>query len=231
MKLRFPAVVLGLTALAVGPLPAALLPMNSVDVAHAESSKGNGNGNSASHSAESHGNSANAHAANSNSSGHSTSGDDASLDTGNGSLHSELKGLNAVKANPNALEHAAPNSQVGRIAAYRDAARVTIGAHEALDEAEATLAGLDVPARDIDAIDADIAALDPNASDYNDALAALEAERANAEAYADAVTAVDVATAQLETAGETEQAALLAASGGRMLSAEAIAYVRAALNL
>ena len=75
------------------------------------------------------------------------------------------------------------------------------------------------------------ATLDPKAVGYDDALAALETERANAQDYEVAVTAVDLATAQLETAGQTEEDALLAASGWRVLPAEAIAYIRSALNL
>jgi len=230
MKLKATAAILGLAALAAGPLPSALIPLVTVDAALADSGKGNGNGASHGNSAASHGNSANAHAANAS----SGSGAVAVATNGSkskGALASELKGLNAVKANPNALEHASPNSQVGRIAAYRDAAEITIGAAADLADAEAALAALDVPTREIDAIDAEIAALDPNADGYAEALAALEAERANVEAYGEAVAAVDIATEQLLGADDAEKAALLIASGGRDLSAEAIAYIRAALNL
>ena len=54
-------------------------------------------------------------------------------------LASELKGLNAVKANPNALENASPNSQVGRIALYRDAALATNEVADILEEKENAL--------------------------------------------------------------------------------------------
>ncbi len=94
-----------------------------------------------------------------------------------GKLASELKGLNAAHANANALANASPNSQVGRIATYRDAALETISAADALDAAtgalgeatetlvarEAELWSLDdaFSGRTTAEIDADIAALDP----------------------------------------------------------------------
>ena len=239
MKLKATAAVLGLAALAAGPVPSALLPMAAFDAAYADSGKGNGASKSESrgNSAASQGNASNAHVENASASNHSATATATATATaagaanGKGALASELKGLNAVKANPNALDHASPNSQVGRIAAYRDAARITLGAQTALTDAEATLDGLDVPARDTDAIDADIAALDPAAADYNDALAALQTERDAAQAYADAAAAVDLANEQLATTAEKENAALLAASDGRVLSAEAIAYLRSVLKL
>ena len=229
MTLKSTVTILGLAALAIGPALAALLPMAGFDVAYAESGKSNGNGKSESKSSESRGNSANAHASNGGSGGQSKA---ASADgTSHGDLASELKGLNAVKANPNALEHASPNSQVGRIATYRDAAEVTIGAQAALEEAAEALADLPVPERGTDEIDAAIAELDPNAAGYAEELAALQEERAIAEEYEDAVEAVADAAEQVDEAAETEKAALLAASGGRELSDEAIAYIRSVLNL
>jgi hypothetical protein len=181
------------------------------------------------HRAGSHGNSANAPAANGAARGQAgqNSGDDPSQ----GDLASELKGLNAVKANPNALDHAAPNSQVGRIAAYRDAAELTLTAHAALQDAEAVLAGLDVPARSTGEIDAAIADLDPAAAGYVETLAALEAERALAATYEEAVATVETAAARMEAATAAEAAALLTASGGRVLSHEAIAHIRSVLDL
>ena len=239
MTFRSTATLLGLVALALGPIPSALLPMTGLDMAYAESGKSNGNGKSASqsNSSESRGKSTNAHASNGKSESRADKAavatDDISKDDriSKGDLASELKGLNAVKANPNALEHASPNSQVGRIAAYQDAAELTIEAEAALDGAATILAGLDVPARGTDEIDAVIAALDPEAEGYAGALAALQAERAAASAYEDALAAVTVATEQFDEATETETAALLTASDGRDLSDEAIAYIRAVLNL
>jgi hypothetical protein len=230
MKFKTTAAILGLAALAAGPLPLALIPFGPIDAAFADNGKGNGNGNGGSQggSAATKGNSANVHAA--KASGGSGAAE-AKGPMGKGALASELKGLNAVRANPNALDHAAPNSQVGRIAAYRDAAELTLGAAAALQEAEDALAALEVPTRGTDAIDAEIAALDPEAAGYAEALAALEAERANVEAYAEAAAAVEAAAEQLAGADEAEKAALLIASGGRELSEEAIAYLRDMLNL
>jgi hypothetical protein len=230
MKMMPTAAMLGVLAMVLGPVPAALFPMAGLDSAHAENSKSNGNdsGGGNGKSSASHGNSAATHSASGNS---ATKVAGATTANTKGALASELKGLNAVMANPNALEHAAPNSQVGRIAAYRDAAEITIEAQAALDEAEAALEGMDAPTRSVDEIEAEIAALDPAADGYAEALEVLEAERDNAEAYADAVIAVDLATAQLLAADEDEKAALLVASGGRELSDEAIAYIRSVLNL
>lgn len=233
MSFKSTVTLLGLVTLALGPIPSALLPMTGLDVAYAESGKSNGNGKgtSKSNSAESRGNSANAQASNGTSGNQTGKAAAASGGNSNGALASELKGLNAVKANPNALENAAPNSQVGRIAAYQDAAVLTIEAQASLDEAEATVAGLHVPARGTDEIDAVIAALDPHAEGYAEDLASLQAERDAAEAYEDAVAAVQLATDDYEQATETEKAALLTASDGRELSDEAIAYIRSVLNL
>ena len=176
---------------------------------------GNGNGQSAQHSQ----------------SASQGGGTQAGAKPGKGGLASELKGLNAVKANPNALENAAPNSQVGRIAAYRDAALVTGEKAAALAQAREDLAGLPAPTRTLTEIEAEIAALDPAAVDYADKLAALEAEKAATESYADAAAIVAAAEAELEAAAEAEHAALLTASNGRELSDEAIAYIRDVLNL
>lgn len=150
---------------------------------------------------------------------------------GKGGLASELKGLNAVKANPNALANAAPGSQVGRIAAYRDAALVTLGKAQALAQAQDDLAALPAPTRTLAEIEAEIATLDPAAADYVDKLAALQAEKTAAESYADAAARVAAAEADLNAAAEAEHTALLSASNGRELSDDAIAYIRDVLNL
>ena len=231
MSIKSAATILGLVTLALGPIPSALLPMAGLDVAYAESGKSNGNGKKESKGSESRGNSANAQASNGNAGGQSNKSAGSSGGKSNGDLASELKGLNAVKANPNALKNASLNSQVGRIAAYQDAAQLTIATEAALDEAEAALAELEVSARGTDEIDAVIAALDPEVESYEAELAALQAERAAAGAYEDAVVAVTVAGEQVDEATEAEKSALLMASDGRELSDEAIAYIRAVLNL
>ena len=156
---------------------------------------------------------------------------DAETKSDHGALAAELKGLNAVKANPNALEHAAPGSQVGRIAAYRDAALITEQLHRDLTQANLALAALPVPARNIATVDAAIAALDTTAADYPGALAMLQAERAVIVTYRHAVTAAEAAELAVTAAQVTEDAALLTASDGRVLSDAALAYIREVLNL
>ena len=164
-------------------------------------------------------------------------------------LASELKGLNAVKANPNALENASPNSQVGRIAAYRDAALATAEVATVLADAEAVRDDLPVPARTVAEIDADIVAidtaiglLDTASPTYDADLAALQAGRvlivdeldqtvAQNLAIAAAQDLVDTAAANLDAAQGLEDSALLTAANGRTLSDEAIAYIRAVLGL
>ena len=164
-------------------------------------------------------------------------------------LASELKGLNAVKANPNALENASPNSQVGRIAAYRDAALATAEVATVLADAESVRDALPVPARTVAAIDAEIAgidaaigALDPALPGNDVLIAGLQATRLvvlderdltiiQNDDIAAAQDLVDAAAVNLDAAQGLEDSALLTASKGRTLSAEAIAYVRAVLGL
>lgn len=182
-----------------------------------------------------------------------------------GLLASELKGLNAVHANPNAFENANPNSQVGRIALYREAAlagkdaaaavetaTAALGdAQLALGGAEAALSAYDAAyaGRSVTAIDTDIAALDPAAVDYQAQLDALNVERDAALAQeagrlpllgdvdlamtgvADAETSLAEAETAAAGAAGAEQDALLVASNGRVLSDEAIAYIREQLGL
>ena len=125
----------------------------------------------------------------------------------------------------------ANTSQSISAASYRDAALVTLDAQEALDQAGADLAALPVPARDLTSIDAEMAALDPLAEGYADRLATLEAERDAVLAYDEAATVVDAAAGAVDAAQAAEDAALLTASGGEVLSAEALAYIRSELEL
>lgn len=134
-----------------------------------------------------------------------------------GKMASELKGLNAYHASETAFANASPNSQVGRIAAYREAALETVAAGEAaaeaaaaLEEATAALSASEQALADLDQnysgrttaeIDADIAALDPAATDYQSSLDALNAERTAAETY-------ETDRAALETEIATNEAAV-----------------------
>lgn len=154
-----------------------------------------------------------------------------------GMIASELKGLNAYHASPTAFANASPNSQVGRIATYRDAALATIAAGEALDTAttaletanadltaaEAALADFDAAhtGRSTAEIDSDIAALDPAAPDYQQQLDALNTERTAAESYATdrAILDSDVAAA----AGIVSEAeAAVASAAGLAAESEAL---------
>ncbi|WP_212522894.1 hypothetical protein [Actibacterium sp. MT2.3-13A] len=170
---------------------------------------------------------------------------------GRGALASELKGLNAAHASPQALANASPDSQVGRIAAYRDAILAEETARQDLELADQNLAD----ARDALATlqseysgrsAADIqqeldAALAAQTVDQ-DAVDALEAELAEAEAHEADVAALESDIAGYETeisdletaiaeAPQIQQDALTAAANGRTLSPEALAELHRLLGL
>lgn len=215
-------------AMALGPLPSALLPAGQNGAAFAEKG-GNGGGNSGGSASSSAGGSqagGNGQSPITLASG-STPGQGNAK--GNGALASELKGLNAVKANPNALLHANPNSQVGRIATYYQAALATKDAQAEQDEAAAALtlatAAVKDAKRDLatalnigTATDAEIAALKQA---IRDAKAAAAVAQADYDATAAAIAAQE----------QAEQDALLVASDGRTLSDDAVAYLRDQLGL
>lgn len=237
---------LGIAAMVLGPLAPGLSPLGG-DAAYAKG--GNGNGGA---SGGDHGNSDNAHGGKAGGNGAATKSASASTTpSAHGKLASELKGLNAANASPTALANASPNSQVGRIAAYRDAALETQGAEAAITQAETDLTaaqadlaalGSSYTGRSTTDIDTDIAALDPTATDYQASLDALNAERTAAAEYeaeqalkttavAEAEAALIAAQEAAAAAAATEDDALLAAADGRSLSPEAIAYLRSKLGL
>lgn len=257
MKLtRTIALMLGVSALVLGPFGASL-PGIGADAAFAKNNggggngggKGGGNAGGAGKSADravGNGNAKAAKAATASGKVRSANLDGTTAPkNGHGALASELKGLNAVHANANALANASPNSQVGRIALYRDAALETITAGEALADAETALsdaeAALSQKQAELDAlneshagrslaeIDAEIAGLDPAAVDFQSHLDALDAERvaaADFESRQDGLEgAVAEATADLEAAGtaisdaETALADTEAAESDALLSA------------
>ncbi|OOY30100.1 hypothetical protein BMI88_18185 [Thioclava sp. F36-6] len=153
-----------------------------------------------------------------------------------GALASELKGLNAAHASATALANASPNSQVGRIATYRDSVVGAAQAEEDLATAQQTLS--DLEAQDVrtpEAIQSDIDNLDPEAEDYQSQLDTLEAEKQAAETYqTDLATAQDQVTElekQVAEADQMQADSLLAASNGRDLSPEAKAYLHELLDL
>ncbi|PCD76407.1 hypothetical protein CLN94_09480 [Pseudothioclava arenosa] len=153
-----------------------------------------------------------------------------------GAIASELKGLNAAHASPTAMANAAPNSRVGRVAAYATAVGATAALSAELEPLETELAGLLAnPPRSLGDIDADIDALaDPDGVD-KDAYDALVAEKAAAEAYPDTVSALEGEIEGLKEdiaeAEAAEEGALLAASDGRTLSPEALAELHELLGL
>jgi hypothetical protein len=207
------AKVLGLVALTLGPVPVLLMSVAGLDAAHADSSKGNGNGNGIGNKN---------HDKDKWKKVHKNSGN------GNGKVKikadvaSELKGMNAVRANPNALINANPDSEVGRIAAYRDAALIT---QQAATSAETALADL-VAARQTLAIAEAMPALTTEEIVARDAAIA-----APSSTIIEATTALAAADDTLATATIAEDAALLRATDGRILSPEALAYVRQELGL
>ncbi len=181
-----------------------------------------------------------------------------------GKFASELKGLNAYHASEQAWQNASPNSRVGRIAAYREAALTTTENGRLAEEAAAAVSekedirdGIQQEISDLDAnyaaknaeIDEKIGALDPDAEDYDAQVAALEAERPSATDYEtqkvelqgklataeESLTASEAELADAEeaagTAAQTEDEALLAATDGRVLSDEALAYFREKIGL
>lgn len=78
-----------------------------------------------------------------------------------GAHPSELGALNAANASVTALENAAPNSRVGRIASYRDTVLAGEPLREELSEQLEELAGLEPPERTVPEIEEDLqAALD-----------------------------------------------------------------------
>jgi hypothetical protein len=216
-SLRYLTRAFGLLALALGPVPALLVHATGLDAAYADSSNGKGNGNG--------GNSGNAGGngnGGTNSNGGGTNNSAKTAGSSNGALASELKGMNAVHANPNALKNADPNSQVGKIAAYQNAALATQAAELAVETATSNL----VAAQEgLAAAEALPASTPEEITARDTAIAAAN------QAIADATTAVGTANADLELAAATEDAALLTATGGETLSVEALAYIRAELGL
>src|SRR5215472_16824016 len=111
------ALTLGLAALPVG-FGADFAPHLSAAFAGTGNGNGHGNGNG-------------------NANGHANDGaSDSNTADGNASA-SDLGALNAAHASPQALAHANPNSRVGRIAAYKNAALAAKAADQAVTDAQA----------------------------------------------------------------------------------------------
>ncbi|WP_347311749.1 hypothetical protein [Defluviimonas sp. SAOS-178_SWC] len=227
---------LGLSALILGPL-APIVPELGASPAFAKNDKGGGNGGGKGGQKGGKGKSAGksgkpSGASKPKASAKNTVVTETTTQPANahGKLASELKGLNAYHASETAFANASPNSQVGRIATYRDAALETYEAADALEEAngtlteatealsakEAELQALDdaYTGRTTAEIDEEIAGLDPTAADYQNQVDALNEERLGAETYetdraaleteitdaSDAVTEAETGVTDAETA-------------------------------
>ena len=211
------AKALGMVALTLGPVPVLLMSVAGLDAAYADNSKGNGHGNG-------NGNGNKHHDKDKWKKAHKNKGignDQVKIKV-KGDIASELKGMNAVRANPNALINANPDSEVGRIAAYRDAALIT---QQAATAAETALADL-VAARQTLAVAEAMPALTAEEIVARDAAIAVASSTIIA-----ATTALATADDALATATGAEEIALLRATDGRVLSPEALAYVRQELGL
>jgi hypothetical protein len=141
-------------------------------------SGGNGHGNGNGH--------ANGH--DKTASAKSDASDDDSLDDGDDTASaSELGSLNAAHASPTALANASPNSRVGKIVAYKEAAIEAIANDPAVTDAQADLDAAKAAAladnvvtsdeqAEIDALEADLAAAKHTAIASDDeSMAALDA--------------------------------------------------------
>lgn len=148
-----------------------------------------------------------------------------------GDIASHLKGLNAIRANPQALENAAPNSQVGRIAAYRDAAVDSKALNDRLAAASARLNSLDRPTYSVAQIDLALSKLDPADPRYEEKRVMLEDYRVKAATYEAASNELTAARLALVESQRLEEDRLYTASNGAILSPTELDYLRAVLGL
>jgi hypothetical protein len=179
----------GLVALALVAAPLAIDHATS-DFGMAKAWAKNGNGNGGGHgngNGNGHGN-GNANGHDKTASAKSDVGDDDSFDDGDDTASaSELGALNAAHASPTALANASPNSRVGKIAAYKEAAIEAIANDPAVADAQADLDAAKAAAladsvvtadeqAEIDALEADLDAA-KHAAIVNDdeSMAALDA--------------------------------------------------------
>ncbi len=156
---------------------------------------------------------------------------------GNGGLARMLGGLNAYRTNPRAAENASVNSQVGRIATYVTLSENSVVAYDEWKRAYNEYINFRDSYEGLtrDEIEEQLAALDAETETYEESVAALEAQLALLDAH-------DAETANLlqisnnfgevyQGASEAEDDALIAAAGGRTLSAEEEQQLRELLGL
>jgi hypothetical protein len=214
MRTRSLMILLSLTAVGLSPVPSLLSPIG-MDAAYAGNGHGSGKGQGGGKGADK---------TKKEKSTRSTK----VRKTSNGAIASELKGLNAYHASATAFENAAPNSQVGRLAAYRDAALAAQDAEGAIDVAGESLGA------------ANQALTDAQTALDNAVAAGATQEEIDALQGAVDRAATDVETAQgayddaLANAAEatlSEEEALLEASNGRILTRGTIEYLREKLGI
>lgn len=167
---------------------------------------------------------------------------------GNGAIASELKGLNAAHANPQALANAAPNSMPGKLYSFQQAYQAIAAAQANADEAQAlydALAAMDEKAvfaayypdaeydEDGNPILRDGEGNPLTGDAYDEAYAAALApadEEYNAALAAAGVTLGEMQDALAQAEGDSEAAYLLL-TDGRELSPEAYAALMAMLGI
>src|SRR5215813_5645785 len=129
-----------LAALPFGFDSSTLSPVATQAWAGSDNGHGNGHGDGNGHG---NGNS-NGHAKDNSGDSDASDGSDASASSGTGdddddASASELGALNAAHASPQALAHASPNSRVGKIAAYKNAALAAQPADQAVADAQSAV--------------------------------------------------------------------------------------------
>lgn len=140
----------------------------------------------------------------------------------------KLRNLSASGAAAAAFANASPNSNVGKIATYQDAAAEYYDLRDELTEARSELRDFDemYDGRSSQEINDEIAGLDPSAPDYSDTLAGLEEELAAAETYETEREALtdDLKDLRSETyaALEEAEAAFFDASKGREVTRDVL---------
>ena len=219
MRMKALMTILCLSAVGLSPVPAALsLLPGGIDAAYA--GKGNGGGKGSSKSGK-------ASKAAKPQKQAKAAKVKSTLPT-TGSIASELKGLNAYHASDTAFENAAPNSRVGRLATYRDAALATQEAEADIDGAQADMDAANTALGNAQkALDDAVAA---GATPEEIAALQDELDEATEDAMA-AQDAYDGALADAEGAVLAEEEALLAASDGRILSRGTLEYLRGQLGI
>jgi hypothetical protein len=238
MNLKPTALALGLASLALTPIAQILPGASGFDAAYAEKG-GNGKGHDKHEKHENKGKKPK-HAKHDQGKalGHAKKAaavavvwDDLDEVLHQGDIASHLKGLNAIRANPQALENAAPNSQVGRIAAYREAAAGSNALNERLAAASARLNSLDRPTYSVAQIDLALSKLDPTDPRYEEKRVMLEDYRVKAATYEAASNELTAARLALVESQRLEEDRLYTASNGAILSPAELDYLRAVLGL